>query len=40
MQNHTFFKTVSPFDYITFKLYSGDKMIGYYEESFFKIPEN
>ncbi|KAL4429121.1 hypothetical protein ABPG74_015149 [Tetrahymena malaccensis] len=43
--NHIFFKTTCPFDYISIKLYSGDyrkseNLIGVYEESFFKVPEN
>lgn len=43
--NHIFFKTSCPFDYISIKIYCGDprkseNLIGVYEESFFKVPEN
>jgi len=39
-ENHVFFKTISPFDYITIAIYCEDKLLGVYEESFFKLPEN
>lgn len=43
--NHVFFKTSSPFDFLTIKLFNDNskeenKLIGFFEESFFKTPEN